>query len=121
MPAPIVVAHDDAETLLDIASALRDAGYEVAHFTSSMEALDALEKAVTVRLLITRFTFPAGQPNGVSLAQMTRYRRQGVKVLFVGDPRNAEHAEGVGEFLAAPTTAHQVLEMARTLLSERSA
>jgi DNA-binding NtrC family response regulator len=121
MPAPIVTVHDDAQVLRDIACALRAVGYEVAEFASSMEALNALEKAVTTRLLITRFTFPAGQPNGVSLAQMIRYRRPSVKILFVGHPRNERHAEGVGEFLPTSVTAHQVMEAAKTLLDGRPA
>jgi hypothetical protein len=46
------------------ATALRNAGYELASFIDPRLALDALDAARTVELLITRVIFPAGKPNG---------------------------------------------------------
>jgi DNA-binding NtrC family response regulator len=54
MPARIVVAHDDPEFVEDTVTALWDAGYEVVSFADSMSALDALEAAQHVEMLITR-------------------------------------------------------------------
>lgn len=49
-------------------------------FSSSMSAMDALE------LLVTRVIFPEGQPNGVSLALMTKMKKPNVKILFAALP-----------------------------------
>ena len=65
-------------------------------FSSSMSAMDALE------LLVTRVIFPEGQPNGVSLALMTKMKKPNVKILFAALPETQEHTEGFGEFLPAP-------------------
>jgi DNA-binding NtrC family response regulator len=69
MPARIVVAHDDPEFVGDTVTALWDAGYEVVSFADSMSALDALEAAQHVEMLITRVLFPEGTPNGVTLGR----------------------------------------------------
>jgi hypothetical protein len=70
-------------------------------------------------MLITRLQFPPGQPNGVALGRMARVKRPGVNVLFVGQQESREHADGVGEFLAAPVTAADVVSMVGTILAEQ--
>jgi CheY-like chemotaxis protein len=82
MPAQIVLVHDVEDFATETATGLRNVGYEVAVFTDPNAALDALEAAETVELLITRVNFPAGKPNGVSLALMTRTRRPNIRVIF---------------------------------------
>jgi DNA-binding NtrC family response regulator len=77
MPARIVLAHDDPSFVADTVKALRAAGYEVAAFTDTMLALDALETARRVEVLITRVRFAAGMPNGVALSRMARVKRPG--------------------------------------------
>lgn len=57
MPAPIVIVHDDPQFLDRTATALRFAGFEAACFSGAMDALRALEEAVTIELLITRIRF----------------------------------------------------------------
>jgi CheY-like chemotaxis protein len=105
MPARIVVVHDDPGFIDLTVAALIAAGHDVVAFTSSMTAIDALEAAQQIEVLVTRVTFPSGQPNGVSLALMARTKKKGVKILFVALPEAEEHTEGIGEFLplhAAP-------------------
>jgi CheY-like chemotaxis protein len=97
MPARIVVVHDDPEFIDITAAALTAAGHDVLAFTSSMTAIDALEAAQQIEVLVTRVIFPNGQPNGVSLALMARTKKPRVKVLFVALPETQEHTAGVGE------------------------
>jgi DNA-binding NtrC family response regulator len=118
MPARIVLVHDDLAVLEEIAAALRAAGHEVATFSGSMEALDALEDAETVQLLITRVGFPRGTPNGLALARMARFKRPAIKVLFAARPEMEEHTAGLGEFLAAPINIPQLVECATRLLED---
>ncbi len=82
-----------------------------------MAAIGALAAAERIELLVTRAVFPEGQPNGVSLARMARIRRPGVKILFVARPENQEHTEGVGEFLATPTTGLKLVEAVDRILT----
>ena len=58
MPARIVVVHDDTGSRLieRTVSALRDAGHDVVAFNSSMSAIDALERAQQIEVLVTRAT-----------------------------------------------------------------
>ena len=90
-------------------------GYDVVSFMDSMAALDALETAPIVEVLITRVLLPEGQPNGVSLGLMARLKRPDVKVLFVARPDMEKHTEGVGEFLASRTAAEIVEKVGKML------
>ena len=119
MPARIVLVHDDPTFVASTVAALEAAGHGVTSFSDTMTATDALRAAQRIELLITRVMFPAGQPNGVSLARMTRVKRPGVKVLFVASPERQEHTEGVGELLPTPVTTAQVVEMVRRMLADR--
>jgi DNA-binding NtrC family response regulator len=57
MPARIVLVHDDPKFRECAVTALQDAGHEVRAFSGSMEAIDALDGAARIELLITRVTF----------------------------------------------------------------
>ena len=74
MPARVVVVHDDP-TFADPLAALLRAGQDVALFTDPMAALNALDTARTIEVLVTRVRFAPGQPNGVALARMDQASR----------------------------------------------
>jgi|ERR1700733_366221 DNA-binding NtrC family response regulator len=94
VPASVIIAHDDSEFVDTTVTALRLAGLDVLGFASSMSALEALEAAQRIEVLITRVRFPEGQHNGISLALIARMKRPAIKVLFVAAP----DTEGVGQF-----------------------
>jgi DNA-binding NtrC family response regulator len=122
MPARIVLVHGDVPLLKQASAALAAAGHDVVAFADPMAALNALEAAQRVELLITDLEFGKDRLNGVALARMARmarYRRQAVRVLFVASPDNAKHAEGLGEFLATPVqVADIVAAVQRTMRAE---
>ena len=89
----------------------------MAAFASSMDTLDALERAERTKILITRVTFPPGQPNGVSLGLLARAKCPGVRVLFTVRREVARQTDGVGEFLAAPVTPADILAKVREILA----
>src|ERR1044072_3221574 len=70
MPARIVIVHDDNQFLEAATTTLRDAGYDVAAFADTLSALDALNHANKVEVLITRVEYPEGQPHGLALARI---------------------------------------------------
>jgi len=114
MPARIVLVHDDVELLQSMKVAL--AGYDVAAFDNPMTALAALQSAKLIDLLITGLRFPAGQPNGVSLALMATRMRPLVKVLIAAPPEDAHHADDVGELLPYPIDLPYLVTIVRGLI-----
>jgi DNA-binding NtrC family response regulator len=121
VPAQIVLVHDDKDCLEEVAAAFAERGYDIAAYERSMTALSALEHAARADVLITRLTFPPGNPNGVSLARIARTRRPGIKVLFAGREQMREYTEGVGEFLPHPINVAELVEtVTRLLLSVTS-
>jgi DNA-binding NtrC family response regulator len=118
MPAQIVLVHDTERFAVEAAAALREAGYKVAVFTDSIEALDALDTAQTVEVLITRVNYPPGKPNGVALALMARNKRPNISVVFTARADMRRHTEGIGEFLAAPIRIPDLVAMVRRLTLE---
>lgn len=119
MPAQIVLVHDDKNFLQEVAAAFAAIGYDIAAYERSMTALSALENAERADVLVTRLTFPPGNPNGVSLARIVRTRRPGIKVLFAGREQMREYTEGVGEFLPHPVNVAELVETVKRLLAER--
>jgi hypothetical protein len=67
-----------------------------------MRALDALDAASTVDLLITRVKYAPGKPNGVALARITRAKRPNIRILFMAVPESVEHIAGWGEYISLP-------------------
>ena len=116
MPGQIVLVHNSTGFSSQAASALRDAGYEVAVFTDPMRALDALDIAETAELLITRVNYPKGKPNGVALALMARNRRPDIRVVFTARSDMQPHAAGIGEFLTVPVAMPDLLAVVSRLL-----
>ena len=119
MPAQIVLVHDDKSFLEEVAAAFAGRGYDIAAFEKSMTALSALEAAERADVLITRLSFPPGNPNGVSLARIALLRRPGIKVIFAGGEQMREYAAGVGEFLPNPISVSELVETVTRLLSEQ--
>jgi two-component SAPR family response regulator len=108
MPAQIVIVLDEQDSSDRTAAMLQAAGYEAASLPDSMAALDALEGAARVEVLVTCVDHGTGKPNGVALARMARYKRPGIRILFVGAAEFAEHTDDLGVFMPSPVTEEDV-------------
>ena len=74
------------------------AGYDIKVFRGSMEAIEALEAAERIQLLITRVSFPEGTPNGVSLARMAKVKKRGSASCSPHATKTASIPKGSGNF-----------------------
>ena len=119
MTARIFIVHDDSAFSEEARSALEAAGHSVATFDDPMTALDALEAAQQIKLLITPASFGPGRLNGIALARMARFKLPAVRVVFTAVPEYESHTEGLGEFLPAPVGVDDVVEMAERSLQPR--
>jgi DNA-binding NtrC family response regulator len=120
VPARIVLVHDDEEFAIAATIALRNAGYDVATFTDSALALDALLSAKSVELLVTRMQFGPRKPAGGALARMTMMKRSELKVVFTALPQYAQYVEGLGPFLPMPVDLGELVGIVRRLLASES-
>ena len=110
MPARIVVVLNEPGIAEEAASALRAQGHDSLALADPMTALELLERAERLELLVTCLNFPPGKPNGIALGRMARLKRPSIRVLFVGPADLEEHAAGLGTFLTSPVTVPQVVE-----------
>ena len=69
MPARIVVVLNNPELADAAVSALTADGYDALAVHDSMAALDLLEQAKDIELLVTSADFSEGKPNGWALAK----------------------------------------------------
>lgn len=115
MPARIVLVESDAEFVEQASTALEANGYSVAAYLESLRAIEALDHARQVQVLVTEVLFPPGQPNGLSLALMAIHKKPGVRVIFMGPPELQHHTTGVGKFLPAPVSVPQLLSEVRRI------
>ena len=116
MPARIVVVVDEVGFAERTAGILRERGCEAMALPDSMVALEVLESAERIELLITSMDHGDGKPNGLALARMARVRRPGIKVLFVAEPGMERYTAGLGEMLPWPVCVLDVVERAVSLM-----
>ena len=117
MPAHIVVVLREPMLAGRTVEALAKAGYNAIAMINSMAALEALEAAETVQLLITSAEFPGRQPNGAALARMTRQRRPSLKVIFADGPELHPYVQQDGAFIPTPTTPDTIAELAEKMMT----
>jgi hypothetical protein len=121
MPARVVVVLNEPEIAQEAVSALRAQGQEALALFDPMTALETLEGAERIEVLVTCLDFAPGKPNGIALGRMARLKRPGIRVLFVGPADLEKFAEGLGTFLPSPVTGPQVVEgVLRTSQSDGS-
>ncbi len=112
----VVLRHDEPRFAGPAADGLRSAGYDVVTLDDPIAALDVLQDAQQIDLLITRVRFGPGKPHGISVALMARTYRPGLKVLFVARAEYRREAEELGAFLPAPASVPDLVNALGRLL-----
>ncbi len=86
----VALLVDDETDLLDVADAfLAELGYTVIRAVDGASALDAVEKAGKIDLMVTDIIMP-GKINGIELARKVRELRPGIRIIYTsGFPAEA--------------------------------
>ena len=116
MPARVVVVLDEPNLGEKVVENLLERGCNSIAIPDPMVALDALEQASQIELLIASVNFPDTKPNGVSLALLARSRRPDMKVIFIGSPDYTLFAAGLGEIIST-ASASDIVRRALDLLA----
>ena len=116
MPARVVLVFKEPGFSEKAARLLNDAGYDTAPMTDPFAALDALESARKIELLVTCADYGPNKPNGLALVRMARLKRSSIRAIFVGTEDTADHADGVASFLRSPATVDEVVEAVMAMM-----
>ena|ERR1700733_2657485 len=81
-----------------------------------MDAWDIWDSPRNIAMLMTRVRFSPAKPNGITLARMAGFKRQGIRVLFAALPEFAEHANGLGTFMPTPVLIPDIVDAVGRLL-----
>src|ERR1700736_1920655 len=90
-----LLVDDDEKFATATAKYLRAVGYDVVTALTSMKALDVLDSRRDVDLVLSDIVLKLGGPAGISLVQMARMKRPGIKVALMTGSR------GIADFGAA--------------------
>ena len=122
MPARVIIVLPEPGAAQEVANLLPLAARYVLSLCSSLTALNALEAAENVAVLVACSNYPPGQPNGVSLIRMARRKRPRIRAVFIGEARHEPLVAGLGLFLASPAQPASIAQAVQVLLaSETSA
>lgn len=113
MPARIVVVLNDPELADATVSALAADGHNALAVHDSRAALDLLEQAEDIELLVASTYFGEGKPTGSALALMTKLRRPDLKVIFTAHPQLVPLLEDIGRVIVEPISPSRVVDAVR--------
>jgi CheY-like chemotaxis protein len=115
----ILVVEDDPRVRRVTVARLVEIGYDVIEATDGPEAIDILETDPDISLLFTDIVMPGGM-HGNELADVARYLKPGMKVLFTsGYAEPSIAGKGIAEnesWLKKPYTAAELAARLRILL-----
>jgi DNA-binding NtrC family response regulator len=115
--ARVIVVHDEPGFIKEVVPLIVRGGYQVAAFTGSIDAWDALRGSQPLDLLITQICFAPGKPHGISLAQWARAEHLGAKILFIGPPELSEHVADLGMLIPPTLGALSVVDVMEWVLN----
>jgi CheY-like chemotaxis protein len=118
-----LVAEDEALILVEIQSALEDAGFAVLVATSGDEALTILEeRGAAIRALVTDVNLGSG-PTGWDLAHTARERNPALAVVYatsVGQPDWAANGVPKSVLVTKPYASSQIVVAVSELLNSEA-
>jgi DNA-binding response OmpR family regulator len=119
MPATVVVVLNELEIAKRVARSLGAAGRDAIAVDDPHVALEVLENASQIELLVTNVDHGDGKPNGVSLALMARRKRPKIKAIFVGSAHDAHWVGGIGALMAPPVNVEEMVATITAMLEAK--
>jgi CheY-like chemotaxis protein len=113
----ILIVDDDEAFREALGAQLRSAGYGVRLAPDFRLALEILESAETVDLLILDIVMP-DRVNGLALGRMARLRRRDIKIIYIsGYDVTGLEREALGPIIRKPVNDDVLLEEVRRSLA----
>jgi DNA-binding NtrC family response regulator len=79
----VLVVEDEAAFRCVVVRILTEAGYRVSEADGLEPAIALVERDLSIDLLLTDIGMGPGNPQGISIARMSQYRRIGLKVVYM--------------------------------------
>src|SRR5690242_12786925 len=113
----VLVVEDEPLIRLGLASAVEEAGYDVAEAANAGEAIGVLENDRTIRLVVTDVDMPGGM-DGIRLAHYVRDRWPPVQLIVISGKVGVMPGElpAGAQFVSKPYQEHQLLGLVRTMI-----
>ena len=120
--AHIWVVDDDRAVRFVLATALRDAGFEVTAFAASAEAMDALQRERTPALVVTDVRMPGD--SGLQLLDKLKAAHPDLPVIVMSAHTDVASTAGAfrggaHEFLSKPFDLDEAVALVRRALPQR--
>lgn len=117
--ATILVVDDEEDVLNFLTEALRGAGHDVIAASGGNQALDYLDAAPRVELMLTDVRMP--DLNGFHLAHLAKIRRPALKILYISGyhdtvGRRLDSGELYGKLLKKPIMTDELKREVETAL-----
>jgi two-component system, response regulator PdtaR len=113
----VLLVEDEARVRMAIAADLHEAGCELLEASKSSDALEILETAAHIDVVITDNQMP-GDLDGLALSRLVRLRWPEIGVILISGTKTISHTDlpqGV-RFLAKPYESRQLTAMVRALV-----
>jgi CheY-like chemotaxis protein len=108
--ATILLIETDRGLAYALSKFLRHAGHNVRIAFDSNAALKMLETHAEIDLLLTDLVMPVGQPHGLALARMGRWKRRDLAVIFMSHDSDLGSEIDGDAILLKPIDAASLLE-----------
>jgi CheY-like chemotaxis protein len=118
--ARILLIEDDDAMRRMVAQMLEQAGFAVMPAHDYSAAIQFIESAAPIDLLLTDIGMPAGTPHGVSIALMARTKRPRLKIVYMSGTHSAAQIDAVADaaaFLAKPFRRDDLLRTVESVLA----
>jgi DNA-binding NtrC family response regulator len=115
----VVILEDDENFRRSIARALDDKGLRVTAPEDYKGAIETIEQADPVDLMIADIGLWPGAPHGIALGNMAQLRHNGLKVIYMSGIHDVKWAAAYGDAAAVlqkPFTAEKLVEAVMAVL-----
>lgn len=119
-PSPtVLLLEDDPDFAIAAADTMRESGLRVLTALHPWDAFRHLDSEIPIDLFLSDVRMPAGMPHGFAMGRMARYRRPGLRLLYVTGYPEIVEANGapLAKVLFKPIRPEALVEEVRDALT----